>query len=245
MKGAWRKLFTASILGLALAAVSSAGPINLLGGTFGTVPGGATNDYITAGLFPGPQISGYYGAQVEFDVDTPSVLTIDFFGAEAEWINVFMLLDFVSFTHPGGTVIASSLSSPLDSWTSPPAMGTGIPPFTFSVNSGDDSVANGDNPDDFAGTVAGPNFFASCDPFAEGELRLASLTNGINGENGDVHVTSCGNTVYLFLDDGGADLARLVDAGEEVIVIDDLSTGIRNAVHPKARLVVGDVRHIA
>ncbi|MCC6946679.1 MAG: UDP-glucose 4-epimerase GalE [Bradyrhizobiaceae bacterium] len=33
----------------------------------------------------------------------------------------------------------------------------------------------------------------------------------------------------------------LVDAGEEVVVLDDLSTGIRNAVHPKARLIVGDV----
>jgi UDP-glucose 4-epimerase len=33
----------------------------------------------------------------------------------------------------------------------------------------------------------------------------------------------------------------LVDAGEDVVVLDDLSTGIRGAVSPKARLVVGDV----
>jgi len=33
----------------------------------------------------------------------------------------------------------------------------------------------------------------------------------------------------------------LADAGEEVVVLDDLSTGIRNAVHPKARLIVGDI----
>lgn len=32
----------------------------------------------------------------------------------------------------------------------------------------------------------------------------------------------------------------LVDAGEQVVVIDDLSTGLRTAVDPKARLVVGD-----
>jgi UDP-glucose 4-epimerase len=37
----------------------------------------------------------------------------------------------------------------------------------------------------------------------------------------------------------------LVDAGEQVVVIDDLSTGIRNAVHPKARLIVGDVADAA
>lgn len=33
----------------------------------------------------------------------------------------------------------------------------------------------------------------------------------------------------------------LADAGEEVVVIDDLSTGTRSAVHPKARLIIGDV----
>jgi UDP-glucose 4-epimerase len=33
----------------------------------------------------------------------------------------------------------------------------------------------------------------------------------------------------------------LVDAGEDVVVLDDLSTGVRGAVSPKARLVVGDV----
>lgn len=36
-------------------------------------------------------------------------------------------------------------------------------------------------------------------------------------------------------------ILALVDAGEEVVVIDDLSTGIRNAVHPQARLIVGDI----
>ena len=33
----------------------------------------------------------------------------------------------------------------------------------------------------------------------------------------------------------------LIDAGEDVIVLDDLSTGFKRAVHPKAQLVVGDV----
>jgi UDP-glucose 4-epimerase len=33
----------------------------------------------------------------------------------------------------------------------------------------------------------------------------------------------------------------LIGAGESVVVLDDLSTGFKEAVHPKARLVVGDV----
>ncbi len=33
----------------------------------------------------------------------------------------------------------------------------------------------------------------------------------------------------------------LIDAGEEVVVLDDLSTGFARAVHPKARFVQGDV----
>jgi UDP-glucose 4-epimerase len=33
----------------------------------------------------------------------------------------------------------------------------------------------------------------------------------------------------------------LVDAGEDVVVLDDLSTGVRGAVSPRAQLVVGDV----
>ncbi|MEX2127855.1 MAG: UDP-glucose 4-epimerase GalE [Xanthobacteraceae bacterium] len=37
----------------------------------------------------------------------------------------------------------------------------------------------------------------------------------------------------------------LADAGEDVVVLDDLSTGMRSAVHPKARLIVGDVADAA
>jgi UDP-glucose 4-epimerase len=37
----------------------------------------------------------------------------------------------------------------------------------------------------------------------------------------------------------------LVDAGEDTVVLDDLSTGIRGAVSPKARLIVGDVADTA
>jgi UDP-glucose 4-epimerase len=36
-------------------------------------------------------------------------------------------------------------------------------------------------------------------------------------------------------------ILALIEAGEQVVVLDDLSTGFNWAVHPKARLVVGDV----
>jgi len=37
----------------------------------------------------------------------------------------------------------------------------------------------------------------------------------------------------------------LADAGEDVVVVDDLSTGTRSAVHPKARLIIGDIADAA
>ena len=37
----------------------------------------------------------------------------------------------------------------------------------------------------------------------------------------------------------------LADAGEDIIVLDDLSTGTRSAVHAKARLIIGDVADAA
>ena len=40
---------------------------------------------------------------------------------------------------------------------------------------------------------------------------------------------------------GSHTVLALTDAGEQVVVLDDLSTGNRYAVHASARLVVGDV----
>jgi UDP-glucose 4-epimerase len=40
---------------------------------------------------------------------------------------------------------------------------------------------------------------------------------------------------------GSHTVLALVDAGERVVVLDDLSTGRRESVHPSARLIVGDV----
>lgn len=40
---------------------------------------------------------------------------------------------------------------------------------------------------------------------------------------------------------GGHMVLGLLDAGENVVVLDDLSTGFRTAVKPPAKLVVGDI----
>lgn len=183
-----RKVFYTSILALAFGATLSAAPINLIGGTAGTIPGSATNDFIAAGLFPGPQIGGFYGSQIEISVSEPTPIRLDFFGAEAGFVNQFLLGSTVIFTHPGGTIISPSLSAQLASFFAGTALGTSTPVFSFRVNSGAGSVANGSNPNDSSHTVTGPNFFASCNPFGS--------TAGSGG-------TSC-SSVYLFLDDGGA-----------------------------------------
>ncbi len=44
---------------------------------------------------------------------------------------------------------------------------------------------------------------------------------------------------------GGHMVLALLDAGEKVVVLDDLSTGFRAAVKPPAKLIVGDVGDVA
>ncbi|MEC3973966.1 UDP-glucose 4-epimerase GalE [Amycolatopsis sp. H20-H5] len=44
---------------------------------------------------------------------------------------------------------------------------------------------------------------------------------------------------------GGVCAARLIEAGHEVTVVDDLSTGHADAVHPQARFVEGDAAEVA
>ena len=174
------------ILMIALVGIGSmsADPFNIVGGTGGTIPRGATNEYIPA-LFPGSQIGGYYGARIDVDVPVLTNLVMEFYGAEAGFSNNFVL-GIPRFTHPGGTIIAPNLASPLDTDMTPIA-GTGTLVFSFGYNltGTPGSVANGSNPNDSGGTE-GPNFFASCDPF--------SSSAGSRG---------C-SSIYLFLDDGGA-----------------------------------------
>ena len=159
--------------------------ITLSGGSAGAIPGGATNSFVSSGLFAGPSIGGYFGAQIlvhASDGASPDGLLVEFFGAEAGFHNEFNLGSSELFDHPGGTSIASGLTAPLATYTTS-SVGTGLLPFGFDVKGDAASVANGMNPDD----AAGPNFFASCNPFTSA---------GSGGRYCD--------SVYLFLDDGGA-----------------------------------------
>lgn len=169
---------------LGAAAPAMAGSITLAGGTAGVIPGGsAANDYIGV-LFPGASIGGYFGSQIE---TSGGRLLFEFFGAEAGYTNDFNVAGVQRFTHTGGTVIAASLGSALASYTAT-GVGSGLLAFNFDVNSNAGQVANGSNPNDFAGLALGPNFFASCNPFG--------TAAGSGGQR-------C-RSVYLFLDDGGA-----------------------------------------
>lgn len=179
----------ACAVGLALSSAPAANAafINLSGGTAGSIPGGAVNEFIPV-LFAGPSMGGYYGSQVTVDAPVEAILTIDFFGAEAGFVNSFYLGGATPlFTHTGGTTIAAGLGSPLDTMTGT-VVGTGLLPFRFDYNSGAGSIFNGSNPDDSGGQSTTANFFASCNPFS-----------GAVGSGG----TGC-SSVYLFFDDGGA-----------------------------------------
>ncbi|MFH2047233.1 MAG: PEP-CTERM sorting domain-containing protein [Pseudomonadota bacterium] len=172
---------------LALAASANASPIKLSGGTAGTIPGGAINEFIDTGLFSGPIIGGYYGSQIMVDVPSGASITLDFFGAEAGYHNEFNFFGSELFAHTGGEIIATNLTVPLGTYSSVIA-GSGVLPFSFDINSDTTSLINGSNPDDSGGAALGPNFFATFNPFGS-----------VAGSGGTE-----GNVVYLFLDDGGA-----------------------------------------
>jgi hypothetical protein len=175
------------VAALAVNSAAFAAPITLVGGTAGTIPTASPNDFIPT-LLPGPAIGGFFGADIELTAPVSTRIVIDFFGAEAGFVNSFEFFGSTLFTHPGGgTVIAPSLGAPLGS-ISGFITGTGVLPFRFLVDSAAGAVANAANPDDSAGAATGPNFFASCNPFGT-----------VAGAGG----IAC-STVYLFLDDGGA-----------------------------------------
>jgi hypothetical protein len=181
------RLMMLALLASALGSPAYAGPITLSGGTAGTIPGSAAaNDFIPR-LFSGPQIGGYFGAQMLFDVPATSTVVIDFFGAEAGFINELVFSSSTVFTHSGGLNIAASLAAPLATFSTT-ISGIGTLPFSLFANRRAASVTNGLNPNGFGSLSRGPNLFASCNPF--------SPSAGAGG-------TSC-NSVYLFLDDGGA-----------------------------------------
>ena len=176
---------------LAVATPAHAAPITLIGGTAGSIPDNAINDFLPLFSPSGTQtqIGGYFGSQVRVDAPLASNILIEFFGADAFFHNEFDVVGSELFDHAGSpspiTDIAPSLAAPFASF-SKTIVGAGLLPFSFDINSDASSVANGANPDFTLGPV-GPNFFATCDPFS-----------GAAGSGG----TTC-DSLYLFLDDAG------------------------------------------
>jgi hypothetical protein len=175
-------------LGLALVVAlipraTSASTISITGGAAGVIPPGAGANDAIPGLFPGPIIGGYFGAQIDINVPVFTQVRMDFFGGEADFANEFDFAGNTIFSHLSGTLLSSSIGSPLSTNTSFSILGSGLLPFTFDVHSDAGHVVNGSNPN----SLVMPNFFASCDPFGSAA--------GSGGRDCD--------TIYLFLDDSG------------------------------------------
>ena len=177
-------LVTAATVVVALAPPAKATLI-LSGGTAGTIPNGASNEFLGP-LFGGAAFaSGYYDSQILLDTGGQmATVVFEFYGAEAGYHNEFNISDsppIELFDHPGGTFIAPSLSAPLSTVSGfVVSSGPTLVSFSFDINNDALHLLNG-----FNSVAAGPNFFASCAPIGPG------------------NPTSC-DSVYLFLDDGGA-----------------------------------------
>lgn len=172
-----------AVLVLAIPSLGHAGTINIVGGTAGTVPAGSgLNNFIGPTFFPGPSIGGFFGSRLDVNVTGPSIVTIDFFGAEADFSNQFDLGAVQIFDHAPGTLISPNPSSPLGTFSAP-LLGLGLLAFRFDIHSHTGFVDDGANPID----LHLPNFFVSCNPF--------SSAPGAGG-------TTC-NQVWVLLDDSG------------------------------------------
>lgn len=174
------RVFLAALLLISLSAGAKAA-------TMGTIPSGMTNEFLPYFNGPGTQIAGWYGATLYLFGGGPIEIQIDYYGAEAGFKNWFTFNGDTLFTHNGGTNIAPGPNNPFSSVTK--TANPGMLNFSFFVNNGAGSVANGANPDDSGGNALGPNFFVSFNPWQQ------SVAGGVPG---------FGKTVWIFLDDGGA-----------------------------------------
>lgn len=158
--------------------LSARASLIISGGTSGTIPSGASNEFLPLfGLPATGSLSGVYGANILATAATN--LRIDIFGAEAGFNNAFLYDSMVLYQHPGGGAATSpSLGSPLASFYE--IAGVGPLDFSFGINGLAPDLLNGFNSDGIT-TGFGPDFFSS---------RAGGGGGG-------------GNVVYLFLDDGG------------------------------------------
>lgn len=181
------KLFLA---GLAAATMMGVAPAQAA--VMGAIPGGGTNDFINK-FFGGGEIEGWYAANLY--LSGGAYVAVEYFGAEAGYVNTFKF-DGNIFTHNGGTTFTNNGPATLGAEDALGSHNLGMQPagllnFLFTVNSGNPGPVNGANPNDLASRMA--NFFVAFD-------NNYALDRTVNGST-----ASSGQSVFLFLDDGGAD----------------------------------------
>jgi hypothetical protein len=193
--------------------------------TAGTIPGGASNEFIGAGKFPGPSISGYYGANI-YLVGGSANLTFDYYGAEASFTNRFLWDGTSMFTHNGGNTILNPLT-PRATQTINSVL-PGLLDFSFATNllGTPGSVVNGFNPDDSSGTLVVPNFFVSFYTLAQSNGPAGGPAGGPTG----------GQFVWIFLDDAGAGPD---DNHDDMMVRISVSNGSLTVPEPLTLLLLG------
>jgi len=171
-----KRLIVAVMLALAFSAAQSQAA------TIGSTPGlldPNPNDVI-------PGTEGFYGANLYLIAGADTVITVEFVGKEAQYVNHFYLsnggpdlLDINNQTTPVGTTFTPTISP-------------GLISFRFTTNSGTGVVTNGSNT---LPALNLPNFFVS--------LSFSPLITGrdttINGIT-----PNFGTTAWIALDDTGA-----------------------------------------
>lgn len=178
------------LAGLAAAATLGIAPAHAA--IVGTIPGGGSNDFINTFL-GGGEIEGWYDANLY--LSGGAVIAVEYFGAEAGYVNTFNF-DGHIFTHNGGTTFDNNGPATLGAedaigFVNAGPQLAGLLNFLFTVNSGNPGPVNGSNPNDLTTSLA--NFFVAFDS----NYAFDTTANGITA--------SSGQSVFLFLDDGGAD----------------------------------------
>ncbi len=178
------------LAGLAAATSLSIAPAQAT--VVGVIPGGGSNDFINTFL-GGGIIEGWYNANLYLTGN--AVVAVEYFGAEAGYRNTFTY-DGHTFSHNGGTTFTNNGPATFGAedaigFVNVGSQVAGLLNFLFTVNSGNPGPVNGSNPNDLSSSLA--NFFVTFDNNYAFDRTADGITSG------------GGQSVFVFLDDGGAD----------------------------------------
>lgn len=157
------------------ASAASAAPLEIVGGTSGTIPeAGQTNEILASGLFfgGGTSLDGFFGSTI---TGNASSYTYEFLGFEAGFHNIFSVAGTTVFDTEDYAPANQAVGTPLETFAS------AVLDFafrTFGSIPGDDEVTDDQNNPN---TADNANYFAS---FGNGTDRQGSI-------------------LYLFFDDAG------------------------------------------